>query len=514
MENTTPIAVPPIAMFVPSVSTTVDPAVESTVETNMSNPCRDIVLYQSEVGGSAHHSSPVSTPSPPSWPIIQKPHMFQGKAPPLSKKACPSLSSPPLSVSKRVTRSSSSLQPQSKPVGPPRPPSKVSIPSQTSERVQLKRRSSRDTTYQPPKRKSKTKPIRVPSIDSSPKQSSKGSKKSKCPKVPIASIDPTTVQCFVDASKASVYQRWFGSRDLWFEQVVMLDDFPKLHEFLKIRKWVNTVTNLSAPHPILVQEFYANLDRTVIAEGHLGCVSAFVRGNRVPFGPSTIACMLKVESIRNPTYGKQYNPDQTVMGRVLTGRDDYLWDKQEILATHVLHRVALYNWFPNSHLSSVTLEIGKFLYDVGTHVSIDLPSLIFEWILEASETTDTRNKLPFPSLVQRVLMAAHPPLTTHDYEVQNPHAKVFSTYDRNGLNVGDLVTTENCRKANLTSGSQSVDDFNLSKVLFPNIRTPDAKKALWADIIASAEDRYQKYLFRREQELDYIKAQVAAGRTL
>ncbi|KAM6561157.1 hypothetical protein CsatA_030396 [Cannabis sativa] len=422
MENTTPIAVPPVAMFVLSVATTVDP----TVETTLANPCRDIILYQSEVGGSARHSNPESTLSPPSPPVNQKPRTFQGKAPPLTKKVSPSLSSPPSSVSKRVTRSSSSLQPPSKPVGPPPPPSKVSIPSQTSERVQLKRKSSRDTTHQPPEKKSKTKPIPVPSTDSSPKQSSRGSKKSKLPKAPISTVDPASVQCYVDASKASVYQRWFGSRELWFEQVVILDDFPELHELLKLRKWVNTVTNLSAPHPILVREFYANLDRTVIAEGHPGCVSAFVRGHRVPFGPSTIACLLKVESIKKPTYGKQFNPDQTLMGRVLSGKDDYIWDKQEILVTHltpffrVLHRVALYNCLPYSHLSSVTLEIGKFLYAVGTHVSINLPSLIFERILEASETTGTRNKLPFPSLVQRVLMTAHPPLTTHDYQVQNP----------------------------------------------------------------------------------------------
>ncbi|KAM6567035.1 hypothetical protein CsatA_026163 [Cannabis sativa] len=304
MENTTPIVVPPVAMFVPSMASTSDPTVAPTVETALPNPCRDIVLYQSEVGGSAHPPSPESTPSPPSPPVSQKPRTF---------------------------------------------------------------------------------------LDSSPKQSSRGSKKSKLPKAPISTVDPATVQCFVDASKASVYQRWFGSRELWFEQVVILDDFPELHEFLKLRKWVNTVTNLSAPHPILVREFYAKLDRTVIAEGHPRCVSAFVRGHRVPFGPSTIASLLKVESIRKPTYGKHFNPDQTLMGRVLTGRDDYIWEKQEILVTHltpfyrVLHRVALYNW-----------------------------------ILEASETTGTRNKLQFPSLVQRVLMDAHPPLTTHDYQVQNP----------------------------------------------------------------------------------------------
>ncbi|XP_060974536.1 uncharacterized protein LOC133039647 [Cannabis sativa] len=398
MENITPIAVTPVAMVVPSMESTDDPPVPPTVASALPNPCRDIVLYQSEVGGSAHFPSSESTPSPPSPPVSQKPRTFLGKAPPISKKVRPSLSSPSPLVSKRVTRSSSSHQSPSKPIGPPRPPSK----------------------------KSKKKPTPVASTESSPKRSSRGSKKSKLPKVPISTVDPATVQCFVDASKASVYQRWFGSRELWFKQVVILDDFPELHEFLKLRKWVNTVTNLSAPHPILVREFYANLDRTVIAEGHPGCVSAFVRGHRVPFGPSTIASLLQVESIRNPTYGKHFNPDQSLMGRVLTGRDDYTWDKQEILVTHltpfyrVLHRVVLYNWFPNSHLSAVTLEIGKFLYAVGTNVSIDMPSLIFERVLEASESTGTRNKLPFPSLVQRVLMDAHPPLTTHDYQVQNP----------------------------------------------------------------------------------------------
>ncbi|XP_060965531.1 uncharacterized protein LOC133034459 [Cannabis sativa] len=350
MENITPIAVTPVAMVVPSVASTGDPTVAPTVESALPNPCRDIVLYQSEVGGSGHSPSSESTPSPPSPQVSQKPRTFLGKAPPISKKVRPSLSSPSPPVSKRVTRSSSSHQSPSKP-------------------------------------KSKKKPTPVASTESSPKRSSRGSKKSKLPKAPISIVDPTIVQCFVDASKASVYQRWFGSRELWFEQVVILDDFPELHEFLKLREWVNTVTNLSAPHPILVREFYANLDRTVIAEGHPGCVSAFVRGHRVPFGPSTIASLLQVESIRKPTYGKHFNPDQSLMGRVLTGRDDYIWDKQEILVTHltpfyrVLHRVALYNWFPNSHLSAVTLEIGKFLYAVGTNVSIDLPSLIFERVL-------------------------------------------------------------------------------------------------------------------------------------
>uniref|UniRef100_A0A803PTB7 Reverse transcriptase domain-containing protein n=1 Tax=Cannabis sativa TaxID=3483 RepID=A0A803PTB7_CANSA len=334
-------------ILIPQSISPIDPA----VGTSLANPCHAIVPYQSEFGASSCLPSPESTMSLPSPPVIQKPRTFQGKAPTISKKASSS-SSHTQTVSKRVTHSSSSLKspsspvqpslvPKSNPIGPPRPPSKVSIPSQSRERVQPKRKSLRDTTYQRPVKKSKTKPIPVPSTDSSPKQLPKGSKKIKLPKAPISTVNPSSVQFFVDASKASVYQRWFGSCELWFKKVVMLDYFPDMYDFLKIRKWVHTISKLSAPHPILVREFYANLDRTVIDEGHPGCVSAFVRGNRIPFGPSTIACILKVEFVRNPTYGKQFNPYQTMMGRVLTGRDDYLWDKQKILASHLtpFHRV-------------------------------------------------------------------------------------------------------------------------------------------------------------------------------
>ncbi|XP_060964109.1 proline-rich receptor-like protein kinase PERK9 [Cannabis sativa] len=197
MENITPIAVPPVAMVVPSMASTGDPTVPPTVESALPNPCRNIVLYQLEVGGSAHSPSPESTPSPPSPPVSQKPCTFLGKAPPISKKVRPSLSSPSPPVSKRVTHSSSSHQSPSKPVGPPRPPPKVSIPTPTSERVQTKQKSSTDTMYQPPEKKSKKKPTPVASTESSPKRSSKGSKKSKLPKAPISTVDPATVQCLV-----------------------------------------------------------------------------------------------------------------------------------------------------------------------------------------------------------------------------------------------------------------------------------------------------------------------------
>uniref|UniRef100_A0A803QDF0 Uncharacterized protein n=1 Tax=Cannabis sativa TaxID=3483 RepID=A0A803QDF0_CANSA len=294
MQNVCSMSISPEAIHIPtSVSPVESEVVTCPAEEVFSNahPCLAIVPYQSMID-----DSPWSSSLPP---VSQKPRTFQGKALTLSKKAS-TLSSLTQPVSKRVTHSSSSSKspmspvqptslPKSKLIGPPRSPSK-----------------------------SKTKSIPVPSTDSSPKHS----------------------------SKASVYQRWFGSCELWFEQLVVLDDFPELHAFLQIRKWVHTISKLSASHPILIREFYANLDRTVIAEGQPGCASAFVRGTRIPFGPSNIACILKLSLSKIQHMGNR--------------------------------------------------------------------------ILEASETTGTRNKLPFPSLIQKVLMTAHPPLTTHDYQISNP----------------------------------------------------------------------------------------------
>uniref|UniRef100_A0A803PKF2 Uncharacterized protein n=1 Tax=Cannabis sativa TaxID=3483 RepID=A0A803PKF2_CANSA len=92
------------------------------------------------------------------------------------------------------------------------------------------------------------------------------------------------------------------------------------------------------------------------------------------------------------------------------------------------------------------------------------------------------------------------------------HAQVFACYKKKELNVGDLVTTANCQRAKLILESQSMDEFNLSKVLCPNARNPRSEKALWEDIISSAEEKYNKYRFKREQELAFAQVQAASGR--
>lgn len=154
------------------------------------------------------------------------------------------------------------------------------------------------------------------------------SKKSKSsPSVPPAlSAAGSVIPYFVDATKASNYQQWFAVRELWPEFEVTISDFLDLVDLLKSRHWSRTVSKLESPHPTLIREFYANLDKTILDSKAENCLKAFVRGRRISFSPSTIARALKVPKILNPEYSKAYSPDSLLMGKTLSGQSVFIWE--------------------------------------------------------------------------------------------------------------------------------------------------------------------------------------------
>ncbi|XP_062111245.1 protein transport protein SEC31-like [Humulus lupulus] len=388
---------PPPKMAVPSSVDASEPSVVATSPNRVVSPNSDpslamaIVLVPPTVAE--------MSPSPPSTSL---PEVVTASAPPVSPTVgvvnahlpCSvGKSSPPVFVSspKCVTHSSvvstsppgeSSQLPNPNPPSPS-PPKSPSMSKQSSPNTPKTRSAFKSKPKPKPhvhaqsKGKGKVLVSSPPKNSSAPKRkpkdtqfepSPKKSKRASSPKDSVSFVDPSFIQYFS-------------------------------------RHWVNTVSKLVSPHPILIREFYANLDRSVLDGKNEDCLTAFVRGSRIKFAPSTIAHALKVPKVLKPAYNKSYSPDQSTMGQVLTGLPDYVWGNHDIPITklthfyRVLHRVALYNWFPNSHLSSVTLEIGKFLYAMGTGVSIDLSTLIYDRIFDLASSTGTRNKLPYPSLI-------------------------------------------------------------------------------------------------------------------
>ncbi|XP_062119321.1 vegetative cell wall protein gp1-like [Humulus lupulus] len=164
---------------------------KSSPPVSVSSPKR--VTHSSVVSASPpSESSPLPNPNPPS--------PFPPKSPSMSKQSSP-----------KTPKTQSAFKSKPKPKPKPRP----HVPAQSKGKGKL-------PVLSPPKKSSA--PKRKPK-DTQFEPSPKKSKRASSPKDSVSFVDPSSIQYFVDATKASHYQRWFAVRDLWPEYSVVLEDF-------------------------------------------------------------------------------------------------------------------------------------------------------------------------------------------------------------------------------------------------------------------------------------------------
>ncbi|XP_062080202.1 uncharacterized protein LOC133784955 [Humulus lupulus] len=328
-----------------------------------------------------------SSPGIPSSPSIVPSSLFRGTR---VKSVAHKKKSSRLSAqaSRRVTRASINLGSSSSPPQPTSDP----VPSP------------------PPRNKSK--------VSSGPPSGPPHSKSSSAG----GESDPNSAYFFVSRFAEKRFKDFVSFRRLHVETSVVLEDFPRLLALLESRHWVNTVSGLVMPSQNLVREFYSNIEKSLLDAQHPNRFTIFCRGKRVSFAPSTIRALLNIPLVTDAIYNAEYAPDLNQVGRELTGQSDFCWNEVSndfptpslTSFYRVLLKVALTNWIPNSHTSTVTADIGRFLYAVGTGVTIDLSVLIFDRVYQAFLTKSRRLFLPFPCLVHKVTLAAHPKFTSQD----------------------------------------------------------------------------------------------------
>ncbi|XP_062088666.1 uncharacterized protein LOC133795226 [Humulus lupulus] len=222
--------------------------------------------------------------------------------------------------------------------------------------------------------------------------------------------DPNSAYFFVSRFAERRFKDFVSFRRLHVENSVVLEDFPRLLALLESRHWVNIVSGLVMPSQNLVREFYSNIEKSLLDAQHPNRFTIFCRGKRICFAPSTIRALLNIPLVTDAIYNAEYAPDLNLVGRELTGQSDFCWNEVSndfptpslTSFYRVLHKVALTNWIPNSHTSTVTADIGRFLYVVGTGVSIDLSVLIFDRVYQAFLTKSRRLFLPYPCLVHKL----------------------------------------------------------------------------------------------------------------
>ena len=69
----------------------------------------------------------------------------------------------------------------------------------------------------------------------------------------------------------------------------------------------------------------------------------------------------------------------------------------------ILHKIAIANWLPTLHISSISKDLAVFIFLIGTSKPFDLEKVIFQVITSNAESESTFGLLPFPSLIFEIV---------------------------------------------------------------------------------------------------------------
>ena len=69
----------------------------------------------------------------------------------------------------------------------------------------------------------------------------------------------------------------------------------------------------------------------------------------------------------------------------------------------ILHKIAIANWLPRLHISSVPKELSIQLFLVGTGQPFDIGKVIYQVIMNNAKFEHAYGVLPFPSLIFELL---------------------------------------------------------------------------------------------------------------
>ena len=83
-----------------------------------------------------------------------------------------------------------------------------------------------------------------------------------------------------------------------------------------------------------------------------------------------------------------------------------VWPKTHVLRVadltlryNGLDKIALSNWYPTKHVTTLSYDFATLLFDIGTGTPLHLGQIIFDLIVNYRYGNNMSHKLPFPSLI-------------------------------------------------------------------------------------------------------------------
>lgn len=203
-----------------------------------------------------------------------------------------------------------------------------------------------------------------------------------------------------------------------------------------------TVLNVPSFVRKVVLEFYSNLSSDIAELPSDVGYTTFVRGEFVKFSPAVINQFLGTVIYPGPSPSGVMN---TVVSE-LTGGLICSWPQtgrvRASALSHrysVLHKIALHNWMPSSHRSTVRADLALFLYNVGTKGCIDFGQFVFDHVMDHAEAQVSQKPIGFPSLLFGLIMSQVDVTSKDDvYEPETPKVVLTDKLKNASYHVNDI----------------------------------------------------------------------------
>ncbi|XP_019200066.1 PREDICTED: uncharacterized protein LOC109193667 [Ipomoea nil] len=217
-----------------------------------------------------------------------------------------------------------------------------------------------------------------------------------------------------------------------------LDNPDQIQNILVTNQLLGSVTKIEPYEEKVVQEFYCNLTKTISTPSNPMYGKAYLRNRFYDFTPDIINRHLGTSEAEQTV---EINSEQ-VAHELTAG--NVIFEKNKIKAASltskyaILQKIAITNWMPSLHESTVKWALADLLYKIGKGIKFNLGNIIHTQIINLAEDTKSNTSLIFPNLIFAIL--AEQGLKTHGPKISVKNINTTVKL-RKGGHQNDLKTT-------------------------------------------------------------------------
>ncbi|XP_019171101.1 PREDICTED: uncharacterized protein LOC109166667 [Ipomoea nil] len=204
-------------------------------------------------------------------------------------------------------------------------------------------------------------------------------------------------------------KRWnkFVDKKVISQKLLVLDKLEnseQITEAITKTHLLGSVINIDPYDEQAVKEFYCNLTKGSTSPNNPMYEKAYLRGKFYDFNPEIINAHLGTPNEEQ----KIQIENEQIIQELTAGNVSFDKNKVKVASLTskyaILQKIALVNWMPSLHKSTIKRSLAELLYKIGKGIQVNLGDIVYSQITKLAEGSETKALLIFPNLIHAILV--------------------------------------------------------------------------------------------------------------